>query len=127
MSDYHLAVVPNGTEKAEWEKGIGTGGYILKIWNPGVRALATRNPNYWKQGRAHFDEVEMVAINDPNTRTSALKTGEVDVIPRCDRKTVHLLEKAPGIQVIKTNGTKHFTIPMRSDMKPTLITMSVWP
>ena len=118
MSDYHLAIVPNGTEKEEWEKGIGTGGYILKTWNPGVQTLATRNPNYWKQGRAHFDEVEMIAINDPNTRTSALKTGEVDVIPRCDRKTVHLLKKTPGIQVIKTNGTKHFTVPMRSDMKP---------
>ena len=118
MSDYHLAIVPNGTEKKEWEKGIGTGGYILKTWEPGVRTLAMRNPNYWKQGHAHFDEVEMIAINDPNTRTSALITGEVDIIPRCDRKTIHLLEKTPGIQVIKTNGTKHFTIPMRSDMKP---------
>ena len=118
MSDYHLAIVPNGTEGAEWEKGIGTGGYILKSWEPGVRSFATRNPNYWKKGRAHFDAVEMIGINDPNTRTSALKTGEVDVIPRCDRKTVHLLEKSPGIQVVKTNGTKHYTIPMRSDLEP---------
>jgi peptide/nickel transport system substrate-binding protein len=47
-----------------------------------------------------------------------LKTGEVDVIPRWDRKTVHLLAKSPGIQVVETNGTKHFTIPMRSDLKP---------
>ena len=49
---------------------------------------------------------------------NALKTGEVDVVPRCDRKTVHLLAKTPGIQVIETNGTKHFTIPMRIDLKP---------
>jgi len=118
MSDYHLAIVPDGTQGAAWEKGIGTAGYILKSWEPGVRSFATRNPNYWKAGRAHFDEVEMIGINDPNTRTSALKTGEVDVIPRCDRKTVHLLQRSPNIQIVETNGTKHFTIPMRSDLKP---------
>ena len=118
MSDYHLAIAPAGTEGAQWEKCIGTGGYILKEWEPGVRSLAARNPNYWKADRAHFDEVEIIAINDPNTRTNALKTGEVDVIPRCDRKTVHLLEKSPNIQIVETNGTKHFTIPMRCDMDP---------
>ena len=118
MSDYHLTISPAGTSGKDWEQAIGTGGYILKSWEPGVRALATRNPNYWKKGRAHFDEVEWISINDPVSRTNALQTGEVDVIPRCDRKTVHFLEKNKKLQVVKTNGTKHFTIPMRCDMKP---------
>jgi peptide/nickel transport system substrate-binding protein len=116
MSDYHLQIVPNGTTK--FEDGMGTGGYSLVNFEPGVRALVKRNPNYWKEGRAHFDEVETITINDPNARTTALKTGEVDVISRCDRKTIHLLKRSPGLQVVKTTGTKHFTIPMHSDFKP---------
>lgn len=116
MSDYHLAIVPNGT--TNFEDGMGTGGYMLVSFEPGVNSLVKRNPNYWKEGRAHFDEVETIALNDVNSRTNALRTGQVDVIVRCDRKTLHLLEKSPGIRVVKTTGTKHFTIPMHSDFKP---------
>ncbi len=45
-------------------------------------------------------------------------TGQVDVINRCDTKTVHLLEKAPSIQVVNYSGTRHYTFPMRTDMAP---------
>ena len=30
LGDYHLTICPAGTEGPEWEKGIGTGGYILE-------------------------------------------------------------------------------------------------
>ena len=115
-SDYHLTIQPAGTK--DFQKGMGTGAYILESFEPGVRTFAKRNPNYFKQGRAHFDEVETIGINDSNARTNALKTGQVDAINRCERKTVHLLEKIPGIKVIKSNGTKHYTVPMITTMKP---------
>ena len=54
LGDYHLTICPAGTSGNDWEKGVGTGGYVLKDWEPGVRAFATRNPNYWKAGRAHL-------------------------------------------------------------------------
>jgi len=116
MSDYHLTIVPAGT--TDFEKGIGTGPYTLVSHEPGVRALARRNPNYWKAGRGHFDEVETIGINDVTARTNALQTGQIDAMNRCERKTVRLLEKVPGIQVIKSNGTKHYTIPMMSTVAP---------
>ena len=53
-------VVPKGT--TDFDKGIGTGGYILESLEPGVRAFVKRNLNYWKPGRAHFDEVETTGI-----------------------------------------------------------------
>ena len=116
MSDYRLVVVPKGT--ADFDKGIGTGGYILDNLEPGVRAFAKRNPNYWKPGRAHFDEVETTGIEDTVARTNALRTGNIHVMNRCDRKTSHLLARSPGVQVIETTGTKHYTIPMRTDQAP---------
>jgi peptide/nickel transport system substrate-binding protein len=115
MSDYHLSIAPAGTEDKDWDKGIGTGGYVLKKWEPGVRVFAVRNPNYWKEGRAHFDEVETLGIADPNARTSALKTGEIDFMDRCDLKTVHLLKKMPEVEVTATPSTTHYSVPMRTD------------
>ncbi len=114
-SDYHLTIQPAGADLA---KGIGTGGYILSDFEPGVRALTKRNPNYWKAGRAHFDEIEVTVIPDVNARTNALKTGEIDLMNRSELKTVHLLKRARGIQVLQATGTKHYTMPMHVDVPP---------
>ena len=118
MGDYHLTIFPAGIKGTEFEKGMGTGGFILESWEPGVRALTKRNPNYWKEGRAHFDEVETLAITDVNARTNALKTGQIHYMDRCELKTVHLMKKMPGINVIATTGTAHYTIPMMVDQSP---------
>lgn len=118
IGDYHLRIYPDGTSGKEWDKGVGTGGYILEDWEPGVRALTKRNPNYFKEGRAHFDEIETLAIVDVNARTNALKTGRVNAIDRADVKTVHLLKKMAGINVTAVTGTMHYTMPMMVDQKP---------
>lgn len=118
ISDYHLSIFQAGTTEADWPKGMGTGPYILQEFEPGVRSIAKRNPNYWKEGRGHFDEVEVLSIVDSNSRTVALKTGQIDVMDRCELKTVHLLEKLPGISVFPVTGTMHYTIPMRTDTAP---------
>ncbi len=116
LADHHLHMVPDGT--TNFEQCIGTGGYMLHSWEPGARAFVKRNPNYWKSGAAHFDEVETLGINDVNARTNALKTKQIHVMDRCDYKTFHLLEKMSGINAIRINGTQHYTFLMRTDKKP---------
>ena len=116
MSDYHFTVQPAGT--TDFEDGMGTGPYILENWEPGVDLSCTRNPNYFRTGKPHFDEVRILCINDVTARTNALQTGEIDFMPRCELKTVHLLERNRDLQVIQTNGTRHYTIPMHVDTPP---------
>jgi peptide/nickel transport system substrate-binding protein len=116
LTDYHLVIVPEGY--TTWNDGLGTGGYIMKEIEPGVRVLSVRNPNYWKAGRAHFDEIEGIAIHDVNARTAALRTGKIDVMDSPDLKTVHLLKKIKDLQVVNVTGLRHYTIPMRTDMAP---------
>jgi peptide/nickel transport system substrate-binding protein len=115
LSDYHLVIGPKETDLA---KGVFTGGYMIKAFEPGVRAFAVRNPNYFKSDRAWFDEVEFLGINDVNARTNALKTGQIDVMNRCDLKTVHLFKRMRGVQVMRQDGFKHFTFAMRTDTAP---------
>jgi peptide/nickel transport system substrate-binding protein len=62
--------------------------------------------------------VETIGIADTSARTNALKTKQVDFINRCDLKTVHLLERTPGIQIIRVTGTRHYTMPMHTNRKP---------
>ncbi|MBW2120477.1 MAG: ABC transporter substrate-binding protein [Deltaproteobacteria bacterium] len=118
VSDYHLTIFPAGTKGAEFEKGVGTGGYILQSYEPGVKALTKRNPNYWKQGRAHFDEVETISIADSSARTNALKTGQIDVLDRCELRTVNLLKRSPGIKIVRVTSPLHYSIPTRTDVAP---------
>jgi len=118
MSDYHLAIMPANEGKVDWQSGVGTGGYSLTSFEPGVRATATRNPNYWKEGRAHFDAVELIGIQDAAARTSALMTGQIDVMSSVDLKTVNRLKKKSGIRVEQSTGTSHKTFTMFTDVAP---------
>ncbi len=116
LSDPRLQIVQSGD--TEFDKANGTGGYILKEWNPGVRAIGVRNPNYWKTGHGNFDEVETIAIEDVNARTTALRTGDIDVMNRVERSTASRLGSVSGISVVVQNGYKHYTLPMRADTAP---------
>ncbi|MFT5701339.1 MAG: peptide/nickel transport system substrate-binding protein [Desulforhopalus sp.] len=115
LSDYHLVIAP---ATSDFQDGIFSGGYILQKYEPGVRSFTTRNPNYFKSDRAFFDEIETLGINDVNARTNALKTGQIDVMNRCDLKTVHLLKRTKGIQVIRQDGFKHYTFAMQCNTAP---------
>jgi len=113
LSDYHILM--GSTDKSghiDWESGDGTGSYVVKNFEPGVRAHLVRNPNYFKEGCANFDEVKITAVGDPAARMNGIATGQFDAIGRCDLKTAPMLEKKPGISVLQVSGTKHFTYPM---------------
>ncbi|MGI9386044.1 MAG: ABC transporter substrate-binding protein, partial [Methyloligellaceae bacterium] len=118
VSDYHLTICPAKGDAIDWESGVGTGGYKLEKFEPGVRTTVTRNPNYWKEGRAYFDSVENLFIADVAARTNALQSGDVESISNLDLKTVHLLKRNTNLQVFSTSGNKQATFPMFTDTPP---------
>jgi peptide/nickel transport system substrate-binding protein len=110
LSDFHLTIVPQGFE--DWAHPIGTGGYVVERFEPGVRAITKRNPNYWKPGRAHFDSVETIVINDVTARTNALLSNEIDVMNSVDRKTVDLMKRSSTVEIKRSSGGQHYALPM---------------
>jgi peptide/nickel transport system substrate-binding protein len=116
LSDYHIMVVPNGF--TDWAKPIGTGGYALEVFEPGVRAITKKHAGYWKAGRGHVDSIETININDTTARTNALISGQVDVINRLDGRTVDLLKKNPKVQVIRTQAGQHGVLAMNCTSAP---------
>ena len=118
VSDYHLIIQPSKDGVIDALSGIGTGGYVLDTFEPGIRALSKRNPNYFKGERAHFDEIELLSILDVTARQNAIMNGDADVIDNVDPKTVSLLSRAPNLNILETTGTQHYTFPMRLDVEP---------
>ena len=118
LSDYHIGICPAKDGVLDWQSGDGTGGYTLEDFEPGVRSFLKRNPNFFKEGQAFFDEAEVLSIIDVNARTSALTTGEVDVIDRVDLKTADRLGKTPGVRLEETQGTLHYVYSMMCHRAP---------
>ena len=103
LTDYHLLIVPNGTQ--DFSKPDGTGAFSLVEWQPGVQVVAKRKPgNYWKTNRGNFDTVELRYILDGHARTTAVTTGQVDAINKVDPKTAALVAKLPNLSVVRTKA-----------------------
>jgi peptide/nickel transport system substrate-binding protein len=103
LGDYHLVVVPNGF--TDWENPIGTGGYTLASFEPGVRLVFKNRGDYWKEGRANFDTFELLNIQDVAARTAALQSGQVDAVNRLDARTVDLMKRNKDLNILRTKGT----------------------
>lgn len=116
LAHYALTIVP--ADETDFDGGLGTGGYILETFEPGVRSLVKRNPNYWKAGAAHFDSVELIGIKDVSARTSALVSGEIDAYNFVDLKTIGLLERQSNVKVQRVAGKTHYVFAMLCDAAP---------
>ncbi|WP_417424944.1 ABC transporter substrate-binding protein [Hoeflea sp.] len=119
VSDYHIMIMPSVDGQIEDANSpIGTGGYIIESYEAGVRTLMKRNPNFFKEGRAHFDEAEFITLADTTARQNAIMNGDVDFIDNVDPKTVSLLARVPTLDILQTTGTQHYTFPMRVNAAP---------
>ncbi len=119
FTDYHVNILPSdGDGNVEWQSGVGTGAYVLKEFEPGIRSLLERNPNYWKEGRAHFDEAELLLLADANARQTALRTGDVDAIDQPELRTVGRMAELDEVEVDNVTSWAHTSLPMHMNVAP---------
>ena len=118
MSDYHFKILPSKDGVAYFDGGVGTGGYKIDNFEPGVKLEASRFPNYWKEDAAYFDGLVQTSVIDQVARQNALMNGEVDAIDRVNAQTVDLLASVPHVNIIENTGTLHYTFGMRLNVEP---------
>ena len=119
LSDYHLLMYPSVDTEAAMSAGIGTGLYTVESFDPGVRFVGKRYEGHYKGDRAgHFDEVEVIAINDSSARMNALMTGQIDAVNRVNFKTEPLMRANPNIEIFEVTGNQHYTFAMLSKTPP---------
>ncbi|WP_170332556.1 ABC transporter substrate-binding protein [Ruegeria arenilitoris] len=117
LSDYHLVIQPGGG-KEDPAAVIGTGPYILKAADMGVRFVAEQNPNHWDDNIGHAGTIEAIVINDNTARVAALQSGQVDMIDRVPPRTARLVDRAPGVTVRSTSGAGHYVFIMHLNTAP---------
>jgi peptide/nickel transport system substrate-binding protein len=60
---------------------IGTGPYKFEKWDTGREIVLARNDNYWGE-KGHLDKIVIRIITDYPAALTALKAGDVDLMPR---------------------------------------------
>jgi len=115
LTDYHLSIMPDGAKPTA---AIGTGPFIYDSFEPGVRVLAHRNPNYWKNGTPYVDSVEILGISDPVARQSALLSGTIHLMNRVSPKVAGIFGQNPHVQLFNVSAGAHYCFPMRCDTAP---------
>ena len=119
MTDYHLPVMPSNEDGTmNWQDLVGCGAYKIDNYNAGVSTSLSRHGNHWSDDVGHVDTVEVLSIIDQNARTSAIVSGDVHAIDRVDLKTAELMGRNPGVNLVTTTGTLHYSLPMLTDTAP---------
>jgi peptide/nickel transport system substrate-binding protein len=116
LGDYHLGIVPDGF--TDWNNAIGTGPFMLKSFDPGVRIRFERNPHYFRDGRPYVDAVEILAVNDGTARLSALQSGSADVVNRVETRIATQLSQYPDVDVIVSPSRTHYCFVMDTRVAP---------
>lgn len=74
-----IIVNPTADEKSLNETPAGSGPYKLGEWEPGSHISLIRNEKYWGTP-SHFDEVVFHYYADPNAMSTAMLSGQLDMI-----------------------------------------------
>jgi len=118
MTDYHMAICPaNDDGTIEWKSGDGSGPYKIDSGEFGTQWSLSRHDGWHREG-AYFDSVDILVLNDPNARQTALVTGDVDSVSLIELKTMALLQRDPNINIHNIPSAGAITMPMHCDTAP---------
>ncbi len=63
------------------ETAIGTGPFLLERYEPNVKTVFKRNPEYFRKDQPYVDGVEWLVLEDESTGLAMYRTGQIDCGP----------------------------------------------
>jgi peptide/nickel transport system substrate-binding protein len=105
------------------ETAIGTGPFILERYEPNVKTVFRRNPDYFVPGLPYVDGVEWLVIEDESTGLAMYRTGQIDAGPglQWDVRQADLdslKQSHPQLRYQDMLANNATTIWMRTDKSP---------
>jgi peptide/nickel transport system substrate-binding protein len=107
--------VRKGTENFASANANGTGPFMLKARQPGVRTILVPNPNWWGKAEHNLTEVIFTPIGNDATRVAALISGEIDMMQPVPLQDTARLSGSPTLKVMQ--GPELRTIFLGMDQK----------
>lgn len=113
---HHFMIVADGT--SDFSKGNGTGPFICKEFQPGVRSIAARNENYWKSEGPYLDSFEFFAISDESARMNAVLSGDIHLGANLNPRSLRVLENNPAAKLFISKLGTYTNLNIRLDLAP---------
>jgi peptide/nickel transport system substrate-binding protein len=105
------------------DPAIGTGPFLLESYEPNVKTVFKRNPDYLRQGLPYMDGVEWLVGEDESTGLAMYRTGQLDTGPGTNWQVRQadleaLKQSHPHLRYQDMLATNATTIWMRTDQPP---------
>jgi peptide/nickel transport system substrate-binding protein len=105
------------------ETAVGTGPFILEHYEPNVKTVFKRNPDYFREGLPYVDGVEWLVVQDESTGLAMYRTGQLDTGPGANWQVRQpdleaLKQSQPHLVYQDIQSTTQTTIWMRTDKAP---------
>ena len=96
------ADVRKGGENYATLRANGTGPFMLKSREPGVRTVFTANPDWWGKVEHNLTEAIFTPIGNDATRVAALVSGEIDMMDPLPLQDVPRVQSNPNLKVMQS-------------------------
>jgi peptide/nickel transport system substrate-binding protein len=116
LSLHHFMIVADGT--TDFSTANGTGAFVSEVFEPGVRSVGVKNPNYFKSQGAYLDSFEFFAIPDNNARVNALLSGDIHLAAAVNPRSMRMLEGQDGVQTSISTSGNYTNLNIRLDTEP---------
>jgi peptide/nickel transport system substrate-binding protein len=93
--------VRKGKENAATLKANGTGPFMLKSREPGVRTIFVSNPSYWTKMESNITEAVFTPIGNAATRVAALISGDIDMMEPVPLQDIERLSANASIKLLQ--------------------------
>jgi peptide/nickel transport system substrate-binding protein len=105
------------------ESAIGTGAFTLERYEPNVKTVFKRNPDYFRQGQPYVDGVEWWVVEDASAALAMYRSGQLDCGPASwwsvRQEDLESVQKThPHLQFQDFLSTVSHAIYMRTDQAP---------
>src|SRR2546426_12658832 len=105
------------------ETAIGTGPFILERYEPNVKTIFKRHPDYYRDGQPYVDGVEWLVIPDESTGLAMYRTGQLDCGPGINwsvrQQDLESMKKShPRLRYQDFLSQSGSMVTMRTDMPP---------
>ncbi|MCJ8140981.1 ABC transporter substrate-binding protein [Falsirhodobacter halotolerans] len=116
LSLHHFMIVADGT--TDFSTANGTGAFICDEFQPGIRSIGVRNPNYFKEQMPYLDSFEYFAISDNNARVNAVLSGDVHLAASVNPRSMRTIEGQSQVTSSVTTAGNYTNVNIRLDLSP---------
>lgn len=117
LSNQQCYLTKANSTMADFEKGIGTGPFKLKSWNPGQSYEVEKYTGYWEKGVPILDGVRGINILEASTKLQAVASGTSSVT-QIAFDQLAVVKANPDLQIASNEKAQSYSVVCDVTTKP---------